>query len=59
MVLNNVNLDKLLNFDLGYCELMHVKTSIYYLDDLRKDIFAMISKNWTVDVFCNIYYKCK
>jgi hypothetical protein len=39
---NNVNLDKLLKYDLGYCELTRIITFPNYLDWLQKDIFAMI-----------------
>jgi hypothetical protein len=43
-VSNNVNLDKLLKSNLGYCELTHIITFIDYLDHLQKDIFVMIRK---------------
>jgi hypothetical protein len=39
---NNVNLNKLLKYDLGYCELMHIITFLDYLNRFLKDIFAMI-----------------
>ncbi len=41
-VQNNVNLDKLLIFNLGYKKLRCMRTSLDYLDCFRKDIFAMI-----------------
>jgi hypothetical protein len=34
MVLHNVNLNKLLKVDLSYCEISHIKTSLYYLGHL-------------------------
>jgi len=36
------NLDQILKYNLGYHELMPIKTSLDYLHHLRKDVFAMI-----------------
>ncbi len=41
-VSTNVDLDKILNLDLGYKELNCIRTSRNYLDHLHKDVFAMI-----------------
>ncbi len=41
-VTNKPNLDKLLWSDLGYHDLTHLKTSYNYLENLQKDVFAMI-----------------
>lgn len=41
-VSNNVNLNKILKFDLGYKELGHIQTSLDYLDQLHIDVFPMI-----------------
>jgi hypothetical protein len=41
-VLNKVNLDKILKFDLGYKELGCIWTLPNYLDQLQKYVFAMI-----------------
>jgi hypothetical protein len=41
-VSNNVNLDKILKSNLDYKEHRHIQTSLDYLDQLWKDIFAMI-----------------
>ncbi len=43
-VLNNVNLDKILKSNLDYKELRHIQTSPNYLDQLWKDVFAMIKQ---------------
>jgi len=40
-VLNDVNLDKILKFDLSYKELGCIQTSLDYLYQLHKDVFAM------------------
>jgi hypothetical protein len=42
-VSNNVNLDTLLKFDLGYREFMRITTFLNYLNHLQKDIFAIIN----------------
>ncbi len=39
---NNVNLDKLLKFDLGFNILGHIKKFPNYLDYFHKYVFAMI-----------------
>jgi hypothetical protein len=41
-VSKNVNLYKILKSNLGYKELGHIKTSLNYLYQLQKDVFAMI-----------------
>jgi hypothetical protein len=40
-VLKNVNLDKILKFDLDYKELKCIRTSPNYLNQLWKDVYAM------------------
>jgi hypothetical protein len=41
-VSKNVNLNKILKFDLGYKELGHIKKILDYLDQFQKDVFTMI-----------------
>jgi hypothetical protein len=43
-VSNNVNLHKILKSYLDYKELSHIQTSPDYLDQLWKDVFAMIKQ---------------
>ncbi len=40
----NVNLEKILKFDLGYKELGHIMTSLNYLDLLQKYVFTLIKQ---------------
>jgi hypothetical protein len=41
-VSTNVNLNKILKFDLVYYELSCIRTFLDYLNQLQKDIFVMI-----------------
>ncbi len=41
-VSTNVNLNKILKFDLGFKELGHIRTYMDYLDHFHKNVFAMI-----------------
>jgi hypothetical protein len=41
-VSKTIKLDKLLKSNLGYKKKGHIRTSPYYLDSFRKDVFAMI-----------------
>ncbi len=41
-VINKPNLDVILHSDLGYMNLLELCTSLDYLSQLRKDVFAMI-----------------
>jgi hypothetical protein len=53
-VLNNINLDKILKFDLSYKELRCIWTLPNYLDQLQKDVFAMI-RQLRPPMFCDIH----
>ncbi len=43
-VINKPNLDVILHYDLGYMDILGLSTSLDYLSQLRKDVFAMIQQ---------------
>jgi hypothetical protein len=41
-VINKLKFDVILHSNLGYMNLLRLRTSPYYLNQLRKDVFIMI-----------------
>lgn len=58
-VSTNVNLNKILNFDLVYCELSCIRMFLDYLNWLQKDVFCNDHIIWTSNIFHDIHYRCK
>jgi len=55
----NVNLNKILKFDLVYCELSCIRMFFDYLDWIWKDVFCNDHIIWTSNIFHDIHYRCK